>query len=111
MLIPQMLISGGVLARAFKLSTRLSEKMHQILIIPCANLVHRRLGWLGTLLFHHSYATGKTTMILDSKSFRYSFILRPVLAAVILFRTQADLFNSMLGEVSRILHMPPGQLT
>ncbi|KAG7058361.1 hypothetical protein JMJ77_0005738 [Colletotrichum scovillei] len=37
--------------------------------------------------------------MVNNKIFRYSLIFRPVLATVLLFRTQADLFNSMLGEI------------
>lgn len=101
MLISQVLISAGFLVRSLKLSTRLCEGMQQNLMTPCANLVRRGLKRLEMLLFHGTHAIGRSTTMVNNKIFRYSLIFRPVLATVLLFRTQADLFNSMLGEVSQ----------
>lgn len=101
MLISQIVISAGFLARAFKLSTRLSERMQRNLVIPFGNLIRRGLERPENSLFRRDCAVGRTTAILNTKSLRYALIIRPVVAAAILFRTQADLFNSMLGEVSK----------
>ncbi|OHE96639.1 hypothetical protein CORC01_08096 [Colletotrichum orchidophilum] len=98
MLISQTFIIVGFLARSFKLSTRLSEGMHRNLLVPLGNFMRRRLQRLEVLLYPTGIATSRTTASQDFNSLRYGLIIRPVLAAIILVRTQADLFNSMLGE-------------
>ncbi|KAK1701358.1 hypothetical protein BDP55DRAFT_18258 [Colletotrichum godetiae] len=111
MLISQGSILVGFLARTFRLSTRLSERLHRNLLIPLATALLQHLHTLGVLLDPERNATIRASARLDFSSARYGLVLRPVLAVAVLVRTQADLSNSMLGEVSRLIHLPSEHLT
>ncbi|KAK1480937.1 hypothetical protein CCUS01_16095 [Colletotrichum cuscutae] len=99
MLISQTFRSFGFLARSIKLSTLLSDRLHRNIHAPLGKFVHHQLQRLEVLLYSREHTSTRTNASSDLESLRYGLIIRPTLALVIMFRTQADLFNSMLGEI------------
>ncbi|KAK1446187.1 hypothetical protein CMEL01_10430 [Colletotrichum melonis] len=95
MLMSQSFIVVGFVVRTFKLSTRLSEALHRTVFVPLNRLFRQYLQQLEVSLNGQSYVASEAA----AESARHGLVMRPVLAAVLLFRTQVDLFNSMLGEI------------